>query len=118
MIPEQAQLLVSHLDWAATILGDEDLVANLHAGLNPLSVLVVCSRANCNDLGLVQLLDGGLGEEDAGCGLGFWLETLHKNAVEEGRNGADGLDGRLLLSVSVKLGRSYAAGIGGRMGNV
>jgi hypothetical protein len=93
VVPEQAQFLIADLDWAAAELGDQDLVARLHAGGDALSVLVDGTGTDGNDLCFVQVLNGCLGEEDAGCGLGFGLDALHEDAVEEGRNAADRLDG-------------------------
>jgi hypothetical protein len=78
-----------------TYLGNQHLVAGLHARRNALALPVKGTGANGKHLGLVELLDGGLGQEDAGCGLGLGLEALDEDAVEEGREGADGLDGRL-----------------------
>lgn len=95
MVPEQTVFLLADLDGAAAELGNQDLVAGLHADGNAVARLVECARADGEHLGLIQLLDGSLGEEDAGCGLGLGLEALDKNAVEEGREGADGLEGRL-----------------------
>lgn len=40
MVPEQTQLLISHLDWGSAVLRNQDLVARLHAGRNALSILV------------------------------------------------------------------------------
>ena len=80
VVPEKAQLLFADLDGASAELRDQDLVARLYAG------------ADGEDLGLVELLDGSLGEEDAGCGLGFGLDALDEDAVEERRDAADGLD--------------------------
>ena len=95
VVPEKAQLLFADLDGASAELRDQDLVARLYAGGDALSIFVEHAGANGEDLGLVQLLDSGLGQEDAGCGLGLGLETLHQDAVEEGCEGADGLEGRL-----------------------
>ena len=78
-----------------TYLGNQNLVAGLDAGCYPLALLVECSGPNGQYLGLVQLLDGGLGQEDAACGLGLGLEALDEHAVEERGEGADGLEGRL-----------------------
>lgn len=97
MIPEQAVLLLADLDGAAAKLGDQDLVARLNADGDAVAGLVECAGADSEDLGLVELLDGGLGQEDAGGGLGLGLEALDEHAVEEGGEGADGLEGRLLL---------------------
>jgi len=92
VVPEQAQLLFANLDGASAELRDQDLVAGLYAGSNALSIFVKHAGADGDDLGFVELLDGGLGKEDARCGLGFGLDALDENAVEEGRNAADGLD--------------------------
>jgi hypothetical protein len=78
-----------------TYLGNQHLVARLHARRNTLALPVKRTGSDSEDLGLIQLLHGGLGQEDAGCGLGLGLDALDEDAVEEGRNGADGLDGRL-----------------------
>jgi hypothetical protein len=92
VVPEQAQLLFANLDGASAELRDQDLVAGLYAGSNALSIFVKHTGADSDDLGFVELLDGGLGKEDARCGLGFGLDALDEDAVEEGRNAADGLD--------------------------
>lgn len=79
-----------------TYLRDEDLVAGLHAGGYPLAVLVKGARADGQDLGLVEVLHGALGEDDARGSLGLGLYPLDQDAVEKGSNGLDGLDrGRL-----------------------
>ena len=95
VVPEQREFLLADLDRAAAKLGDQNLVARLHAGGDALSVLVEGAGADGNDLCFVEVLDGCLREEDAGCGLGFGLDALHEDAVEEGRNAADRLDGGL-----------------------
>jgi hypothetical protein len=95
VVPEQAVLLLADLDGAAAELRDQNLVTGLDADGNAVAGLVECARADGEDLGLVQLLDGGLGQEDAACGLGLGLEALDEHAVEERGEGADGLEGRL-----------------------
>lgn len=92
VVPEKAQLLFADLDGASAELRDQDLVARLYAGGDALSIFVEHAGADGEDLGLVELLDGSLGEEDAGCGLGFRLDALDEDAVEERRDAADGLD--------------------------
>jgi len=94
VVPEQAVLLLADLDGAAAELGNQDLVTGLDADGNAVAGLVERARADGEDLGLVQLLDGGLGQEDAACGLGLGLEALDEHAVEERGEGADGLEGR------------------------
>lgn len=75
--------------WGISYLRNQNLVTGLYADRNTLSLLVICTGANGEDLGFVQLLDGGLGEEDAGCGLGFGLDALDEDAVEQRGDGAD-----------------------------
>jgi hypothetical protein len=72
-----------------TYLGDQDLVTRLDADGYPLALLIISTGSNSQYLGLVELLDGGLGQEDAGCGLGLGLETLDEDAVEERGEGLD-----------------------------
>ena len=84
-----------------TYLRNQHLVAGLHARRDPLALLVDGARADSQHLGLVELLDGAVGEEDAGCGLGLGLDALDEDAVEEGRDAADGLDGGLFGCVLV-----------------
>lgn len=97
MVPEQRVLLLANLDRRSTELGDQDLVAGPHADGNTVAGLVVCARADSEHLGLVQLLDSCLGQEDAGCSLGFGLQALHQHAVEQRGKGTDRLEGRLEL---------------------
>ena len=92
MVPEKAQLLLANLDGASAELRDQDLVAGLYARGNALSIFVEGAGANGEDLCFVELLDGRLGEEDAGCGLGFGLDALDEDAVEQRRDALDGLD--------------------------
>lgn len=96
MVPEQSELLLADLDGAAAELRDEDLVTGLDAQRYPLAVLVVEAGADGEDLALVELLDGAVGEEDAGRGLGLGLHALHQNAVEERCEGLDVLEHGLM----------------------
>lgn len=102
VVPEQCELLLADLDGAATELRNQNLVASLDAQRNALAILVVEAGADGEDLALVELLDGAIGEEDAGGGLGLGLHALHENAVEERCKGLDVLEEGLveaLLSV-------------------
>lgn len=104
----QLQLCIVARD-SQTYLGDEDLVAGGEAGGYPLAVLVEGAGADGQDLGLVQLLDRALREEDARGSLGLGLYPLDQDAVEEGSNGLDGLDrGRLFAQVISRVRRSGA----------
>ena len=112
MVPEQSELLLADLDGAATELGDEDLVTGLDAQRYPLAVLVVEAGADGENLALVELLDGAVGEEDARGGLGLGLHALHEDAVEERCEGLDVLEEGLVESIVVSLA------VGGRCGFV
>jgi hypothetical protein len=92
MVPKQAQLLLANLNWRSAELRNQHLVAGLYADGYPLSLPVVCAGAHSDDFRFVEFLDGGFGEEDAGCGFGFGLEALDEDAVEEGGDAADGFD--------------------------
>ena len=92
VVPEQAQLLISNLDRGSAILRNQNLVAGLHAGRNALSILVNGAGADGDHFCFVELLDGCLGKEDAGCGFGFGLDALDEDAVEKRGDAADRLD--------------------------
>ena len=96
MVTEEGELLLADLDGAAAELRDQDLVAGLDAGGDALALAVKGTGADSEDLGLVELLDGRLGQEDARRRFGLGLDALHEDAVEQRRNGADGLEGRLV----------------------
>jgi hypothetical protein len=72
-----------------TFLRNHNLVTGLHTRCYPLAVPVESTWPYCKDLCLVELLHGGLGEEDAGRGLGLGLEALDQDAVEERGDGLD-----------------------------
>lgn len=75
---------------------DQHAVASLHAHRHALAVPVQASGANSQHLCLVEVLDGRLGEVDAGGGLGLGLDALDEDAVQEGHERLDGADrGRL-----------------------
>lgn len=93
MIAEERVLVLANLDGRATELGDQDLVAGLDGGSNALAIAVKGTGANGENLGLVELLDGRLGEEDATGGLGLGLDALDQDAVEQGSERLDGLGG-------------------------
>jgi hypothetical protein len=73
----------------STYLGNQDLIAGLHAWRHTLALLVECAGAHGEHFGFVELLDGRFRQEDAGCGFGFGLDALHENAVKERGDGAD-----------------------------
>lgn len=84
-----------------TYLRNQNLIASLHARSNALAILIEGTGANSQNLGLVGVLDGRLGEEDATSGLGLGLYALDEDAVQEGGDGADGLEERLFLLLAL-----------------
>jgi hypothetical protein len=82
-------------------LGDQDAVALADAHGQAVALLVEQPGADGEDLGLVELLDARLGEEDAAGGLGLGLDALNQDAVEEGGEGADGANRSGLFVVRV-----------------
>lgn len=75
---------------------NQNLVASGNAHGETLAILVEGTGANSEDLGLVELLDTALREEDTGGGLGLGLDALDQDAVQEGGKSLDVTDGRLL----------------------
>ena len=61
--------------------------------MNLISISVRGTRTNGQNGGLVDLLDGALGKEDAAGGLGFGLDALHEDAVQEGDEVLDVAEG-------------------------
>jgi hypothetical protein len=122
-----SQLVSVHLHYPAltdifpnpssTYLRNKNLITLLNTHRYPLALAIQPAGTNSQDLGLVQLLDGGLGQEDAAGCLGLGLDALHEHAVEERGERADGLQsGRLGGIVSRDLGRkgSWRKRIGSR----
>lgn len=85
------------VDSGFTYRRDQDSVAGLHTHGQPLAILVQTARANSQNLGLVQLLDTRLGQEDAGGGLGLCLDAVDQDTVQEGYERLDRSDGGGLL---------------------
>lgn len=71
-------------------LGDQDTVTDGDTHGQSVALLVEVTGADGNDLGLVELLDARLGQEDATGGLSLGLDALHQDAVEEGSESSDG----------------------------
>ena len=74
----------------STYLRNQNTVTDGNAHGETVALLVESAGADGQDLGLVELLDAGLGEEDAAGGLGLGLDALDEDAVEERSQGADG----------------------------
>lgn len=86
-------------------LWNQDLVAGVHTHWYPLPILVQCSWANSKHLCLVELLHGGLGEEDATSSLRFGLYALDEDTVEERGESLDGFKSSRLYRVALALRR-------------
>jgi hypothetical protein len=101
VIAEKRVLVLANLNGRATKLGDQNLVAGLDGRSDALAIAVEATGTDGQDLGLVELLDGRLGQEDATGGLGLGLDALDQDAVEQRSKGLDGLggNGRLLFRV-------------------
>lgn len=64
-------------------LGNQHAIARRDTHGDALAVLVEGARADGQHLGLVELLDRRLGQEDAAGGLGLGLDALDQHAVEQ-----------------------------------
>jgi len=93
VIAEKRILILTNLDGRTTKLRNQNLVTGLNGRSDALAITVKSTGANSEDLCFVELLDGGLGEEDATGSLGLGLDALDEDAVEEGSEGLDGLGG-------------------------
>jgi hypothetical protein len=71
---------------------DQDAVARLDLRGDALAILIRRTRADSKDLGLVELLDGALGQEDTAGSLGLGLHALDEDAVEKRDETLDGLE--------------------------
>lgn len=71
-------------------LRDQDAVALLDTHGQAVALLVEGAGADGQDLGLIELLNARLGEEDAAGGLGLGLDALDQNTVEQRGESTDG----------------------------
>src|SRR5438034_8517234 len=76
-------LLAVELDLAAGVLAEEDSVAFLHREREILAVVVDFAGAHGDDLALLRLLLGGVGEDEAAVLCVLLLEALDEHAVME-----------------------------------
>src|SRR6185503_6193814 len=83
----------------AGVLAEQDLVADLDVDRDKLAVLVLLAGPDGEDFALVGFLGGGIGDDDAGCGLTLFFEALDDHAVVQ-RTKFHG-DGLLFLSLDV-----------------
>jgi hypothetical protein len=78
------KLLLANLDRRTAVLRNQNPIAGRHTHGQALAILVESTGSDGEDLALVQLLDRGLGEEDAAGGLGLGLDALDEHAVQQG----------------------------------
>src|SRR5262249_30237860 len=78
--------LTIELHFGAAVLGDEDDVALLDGEGDLLAVVIKLARAERDDLALLGLLFGGVGNDDPALFDFLFLERLHENAVAERLN--------------------------------
>src|SRR3954470_17064257 len=84
-LAEHEQILAVDLDLGAAVLGVEDLVALRDVERNALLALVVVTAvADGDDLALLRLFLGGVGEDDAAGGRLLLLDRPHDEPVAQG----------------------------------
>src|SRR4051795_9446103 len=83
-LAEHEQILAVDLDLGAAVLRVQDLVALRDVERNALlAVVVVAAVADGDDLALLRLLLGGVGEDDAAGGRLFLLDRPHDEPVAQ-----------------------------------
>lgn len=82
-----------HHQHHSTYLRDQNPIAGTDAHGDALALPAEGAGADSQDLGLVELLDARLGQEDAGGGLGLGLDALHEHPVQQGDEGLDRSEG-------------------------
>src|SRR5260221_5054490 len=68
----------------ARVFAEQDLVADLDVDGGDFPVVVLLAGTDSEDLALVGLLGGGVGDDDAGGGLTLFFEALDDDAVVQG----------------------------------
>src|SRR6266404_3636669 len=68
-------------DLGARPFAEQDAVADLDVDRDELAALVAAARSNGDDLALLRLLLGGVGNDDATSGLRLGIDSLDDNAV-------------------------------------
>ena len=77
-------LLAVDLDLLAGVLAEEDRVACLDVERRDLAVLLDLALADGDDLALLRLLLGGVGDDDPADLLLAFFDALHDDAVVQG----------------------------------
>ena len=83
-LAQHEQILAVDLDLGPAVLAVEDLVALLDVERDALAVLVELAVADGEDLALLRLLLGGVGEDDATRGGLLLLDRPHDQAIAQG----------------------------------
>src|SRR5687767_5489163 len=71
------------LDFGAGVAGEDYLVALVHVERGALAVVEPLAVPDCEDLAALGLFLGGVGQHDAGLGLGLGLDALDEDLVSE-----------------------------------
>src|SRR5271155_390663 len=77
------QLLAVELDLGARPFAEQDAVADLEVDRDQLAALVAAARADGGNFALRGFFLGGVGNDDAACGLLFGVDALDHDAVVE-----------------------------------
>src|SRR5690606_23530296 len=82
-LPEDQVLLPFELHLSAAVLGEDDPVADLDLQLDPLAVLQDPTGADGDDLTLLRLLLGRVGQVDAALGPFLFLDRLDDDPIAQ-----------------------------------
>src|SRR3954464_5080692 len=80
------ELVAFDLHGLARVLAEQNSVADFYVERNQLSLLIFLALADGDDLALVGLLGGGVGDDDATCGLALLFDALDDHAVMQRTN--------------------------------
>ena len=75
------QLVAFDLDGLAGVLAEQHTVADFHVERNQLALVVFLAGADGDDLALVGLFSGGVGDDDSGSGLALFLHAFDNHTV-------------------------------------
>nr|CUV23397.1 conserved protein of unknown function [Ralstonia solanacearum]CUV38470.1 conserved protein of unknown function [Ralstonia solanacearum]CUV60263.1 conserved protein of unknown function [Ralstonia solanacearum] len=78
------QFLAIHLHGLAGVLAEQHAVANLDVQRDRVALVVFLARADSQHFALIRLFCGGVGNDDAGCGLRLVVQALHDHAIMQG----------------------------------
>src|ERR1700712_5865627 len=75
------QFVAVDLDGLAAVLAEQHAIADLDVQDDELALVAALARADGQDFALVRLLGGGVGDDDARGGLGFFFKALYDKPV-------------------------------------